>query len=140
MLSLCLDTKQINHYLFTGKTKGSDRKAIKKEFQSNEGDQFILLNTASGGTSLTLDAADDVVIVDQTWIPDDQEQVEDRAHRGAGRIHNVTVWNLASLNTIDEDVAVLNKQREDAIASILDKQRGVSYAKALINAARARAS
>ena len=98
---------------------------------------FILLNTKSGGVSLTLDAADDVVVCDQTWIPDDQEQVEDRSHR-ISRNHNVTIWNLASLDTIDEDIAVLNQDRADAIESILDKQRGVTYVRTLIAATKQR--
>ena len=33
--------------------------------------------------------------------------------------------------TIDEDIAVLNTERGEAISSILEKQRGVSYAKKL---------
>lgn len=76
--------------------------------------------------------ADDVVVCDQTWIPDDQEQVEDRAHR-VSRNHNVTVWNLASLGTIDEAVAVTNAAREDAIFSILEGQRGVAYVKEILS-------
>ena len=97
----------------------------------------ILLNTKSGGVSLTLDAADDVIVCDQTWIPDDQEQVEDRAHR-ISRHHNVTVWNLATLGTIDEDIAVLNQRRGEAISSILDQQRGISYVKTLVGALKAK--
>lgn len=130
-LSLELSDKGIKHYTLTGKTKDDERAWIKREFQKDEGEMVILLNTKAGGVSLTLDAADDVVIVDQTWIPDDQEQVEDRAHR-LSRMHNVTIWNLASLGTIDEDVATTNAEREDAIMGILDRQRGVSYVKALI--------
>ena len=131
VLSEELEKKGVKHYLFTGKTSDADRERIKKEFQSNEGEMVILLNTKSGGVSLTLDLADDVVIVDQTWIPDDQEQVEDRAHR-VSRNHNVTIWNLSSLGTIDEYIAVLNSERGEAITSILDGQRGVRYAKALV--------
>jgi SNF2 family DNA or RNA helicase len=131
VLSEELEKKGVKHYLFTGKTSDADRERIKKEFQSNEGEMVILLNTKSGGVSLTLDLADDVVIVDQTWIPDDQEQVEDRAHR-VSRNHNVTIWNLSSLGTIDEYIAVLNNERGEAITSILDRQRGVTYAKALV--------
>ena len=130
-LSTELSDKGIKHYTLTGKTKDDERAWIKREFQKDEGEMVILLNTKAGGVSLTLDAADDVVIVDQTWIPDDQEQVEDRAHR-LSRMHNVTIWNLASLGTIDEDVATTNAEREDAIMGILDRQRGVSYVKALI--------
>ena len=137
VLSAELKKKGINHYLYTGATNEAERKRIRKEFQSDSGEMVVLLNTKSGGVSLTLDLADDVVIVDQTWIPDDQEQVEDRAHR-VSRNHNVTIWNLASLGTIDEDIAVLNAERGEAISSILEKQRGVSYAKKLYAKAAAR--
>jgi SNF2 family DNA or RNA helicase len=130
-LSIELNDKGINHYKLTGKTKDDERAWIRREFQKDEGEMVILLNTKAGGVSLTLDSADDVVVVDQTWIPDDQEQVEDRAHR-LSRMHNVTIWNLASLGTIDEDVATTNAERESAIMGILDKQRGVNYVKQLI--------
>lgn len=132
LLSRELHKEKIGHYLFTGKTKDDERAFIKKEFQKHDTDSVILLNTKSGGVSLTLDMADDVVVCDQTWIPDDQEQVEDRAHR-VSRNHNVTVWNLASLGTIDEAVALTNAAREDAIFSILEGQRGVSYVKTILS-------
>ena len=131
LLSSELGKKKIGHYLFTGKTNDAERSRVKDEFQKESGDLVVLLNTKSGGVSLTLDMADDVVVCDQTWIPDDQEQVEDRAHR-VSRNHNVTVWNLASLGTIDEAVAVTNAAREDAIFSILEGQRGVAYVKAIL--------
>lgn len=131
VLSKHLATKGIQHYLFTGKTSDPERKRIKDEFQSAAGDMVILLNTKSGGVSLTLDLADDVVVCDQTYVPDDQEQVEKRAYR-ISRNHHVTVWNLASLGTIDEDMAVINAKRSDAIGSILDGQRGVDYVRKLL--------
>jgi SNF2 family DNA or RNA helicase len=132
LLSKQLTAMKIGHYLFTGKTSDVERSRVREQFQKEGGDLVVLLNTKSGGVSLTLDMADDVVVCDQTWIPDDQEQVEDRAHR-VSRNHNVTVWNLASLGTIDEAVAVTNSAREDAIFSILDGQRGVAYVKAILS-------
>jgi SNF2 family DNA or RNA helicase len=130
LLSGYLDAKGMDHYKFTGKTSSKDRTWIKTEFQSVTGDSVILLNTASGGVSLTLDLADDVVVCDQTWIPDDQTQVEDRAHR-ISRNHKLTIWNLASRNTIDEDIAQLNADRAFETA-LIDRQRGVSFAKELV--------
>lgn len=135
LLSKQLHKEKVGHYVFTGKTNDSDRAFIKTEFQKEGTDSVILLNTKSGGVSLTLDMADDVVICDQTWIPDDQEQVEDRAHR-VSRNHNVTVWYLASLGTIDEAVALTNARREDAIFSILEGQRGVTYVKSILSTMR----
>ena len=132
LLSSELHSAKVKHYVFTGKTNDKDRARIKAEFQSDSGEMVILLNTHAGGVSLTLDAADDVVIADQTFIPDEQEQVEDRAHR-VSRNHNVTIWNLASLGTIDETIAALNQERGEAISSILDTQRGITYAKTLVS-------
>lgn len=137
MLSECLKKKKIDHYVLTGDTEEADRKIIKDSFQDPNGHRVILLNTKAGGVSLTLDLADDVVVCDQTWVPDDQEQVELRAYR-VSREHRVTVWNLASLGTIDEDVAVINAERSDAIFSILDGQRGVTYVQKLIKATKIR--
>jgi SNF2 family DNA or RNA helicase len=137
LLSRELEKKKIKHYTFTGATKDSERIRIRQEFQKDDTDMVILLNTKSGGVSLTLDQADDVVICDRTWVPDDQEQVEDRAHR-VSRNHNVTIWNLASMGTIDEDIMAINNHREDVIKSILDTQRGVNYVRSLIAATKKR--
>ena len=131
MVSEELDKAKIDHYMLTGQTSSKARVSQTKSFQSSDGYGVFLLNTKAGGVSLTLDAADDVVICDQTWIPDDQLQIENRAYR-ISRYHHINIWYLASLNTIDEDIAVLNNQREGAIFSVLDKQRGVSLVKALV--------
>lgn len=131
--------KKIGHYTLTGKTSDQEREYIKTNFQKETGEMVIILNTKAGGVSLTLDLADDVVICDQTWIPDDQQQVEDRAHR-ISRNHNVTIWYLASIGSIDEDVAVTNSTREMSARSVLDKQRGVEYVRKLIDATRKRAA
>jgi SNF2 family DNA or RNA helicase len=137
MLSVHLKLKKFGHYLFTGQTSDNERVRIKREFQKPEGEMVILLNTIAGGTSLTLDLADDVVVCDQTWSPDDQTQVEDRAHR-MSRIHNVTIWNLASLETIDEDMAILNQQRKKQ-TSLIDTQRDI-YVRKLVEMTKNRAS
>ena len=137
VLSEYLGSKKIGHYKLTGATSDGERQYIKTEFQKDSGEMVILLNTKAGGVSLTLDAADDVVICDQTWVMDDQEQVEDRAHR-VSRDHNVTIWYLASLGTIDQDIAITNQRREAEARSVLDKQRGVNYVKSLIQATQQR--
>ena len=64
-------------------------------------------------------------------IDSDQEQVENRAYR-VSRNHNVTVWYLASLGTIDEDIALTNANRDKDAKSILDNQRGVTHVRKLV--------
>ena len=81
--------------------------------------------------SLTLDRADDIVILDETFIPDDQEQVEDRVHR-VSRDHNVTVHYVRSLGTIEERIAKLTFSRDSLQKQLLDGERGIEFARKII--------
>ena len=131
LLSQELDKAGYPHYKLTGATNPADRAKFRKEFQSDGGAKIFLLNTKAGGTSLTLDAADDVIYCDQTWNPDDQIQLEDRAHR-ISRIHQVTVWNLATKDSIDQTLLRKNFSNEMDIKKIMDGERGIEYAKQII--------
>lgn len=135
MISKALGEANIGHYVLTGETKDTARQAAQNGFQGDNGHNIFLLNTKAGGVSLTLDKADDVIVCDSTFNPDDQEQVEDRAHR-VSRMHNVTIWNLCSRNTIDESIARLTAERESATKGVIDGQRGVMFAKQLVNEIR----
>lgn len=115
----------------TGKVKAADRQAAAKAFQTNGGPRVMLLNTMAGGVSLTLDRADDIVILDETFIPDDQEQVEDRIHR-VSRVHNVTVHYVRALGTVEERIANITFGRDSLQKQLLDGQRGVDVARKLI--------
>lgn len=129
------DKMSIPVFKLTGETNEKDRELVQREFQSDTRDSaspdIILLNTKAGGTSLTLDAADDVVILDQTFNVDDQLQIEDRAHR-ISRIHHVNIWYLASEGSIDESIAKNTYKMETSIKKILDGDRGMDFAKTLL--------
>jgi SNF2 family DNA or RNA helicase len=115
--------------LLTGKTGKTARNAGIEGFKKGE-IQVFCLNTAAGGVALTLDVADYLVMLDETFIPDDQEQVEDRIHR-VSRIHNVTIYYLRTLGTIEEEVALVTSARYDVMAYLLDGARGVESARRL---------
>lgn len=117
----------IKTHILTGATSEKDRIRQAEEFQGEGGPAVFLLNTNAGGASITLDAADDVVILDQTWNRDDQEQVEDRAHRISRTDHNVTIWNLLSLGSIEEGIARQTTAKDRDIKAIIDGQRGVEF-------------
>ncbi|WPH58005.1 DNA helicase [Gordonia phage LuckyLeo] len=120
-----LDQLKVRYHKLTGSTKTDERVRIADEFQEPGGPQVFLLTTTAGGVSLTLDAADDVVICDETWVPDDQLQVEDRAHRLSRTDHNVTIWYLRSRGTIEEAIAAVTTGRMDETLGIMDESRGV---------------
>ncbi len=124
----------IKSWKFTGSTGNKDRAFIKADWQHNASSEFrvLLLTTTAGGTALTLDAADDMVILDETWSASDQEQLEDRIHR-LSRVHQVTIWKTFSRGTIEESIARDNLESEVSIKSIIDGERGVDFVLKLVN-------
>jgi SNF2 family DNA or RNA helicase len=106
----------------TGDTnKKGERAAAKEAFQGSE-TRAIVITTKAGGTSLTLDRASHVFIVDETWKPDDQEQAEDRCHR-ASRIHQVTIYRLLTKHTIDEYRREINWEKAAVNKNVMDLRR-----------------
>jgi SNF2 family DNA or RNA helicase len=123
--------KGVESHAITGDTKPRERARQVAEFQGSGGPRVFFLNVNAGGTSLTLDAADDVVKIDRTWNPDDDTQLEDRAHR-ISRIHQVTVYSLYSLGTIEEQIARVADEREDIQKVLLDGKRGIEFARKIL--------
>jgi SNF2 family DNA or RNA helicase len=79
--------------IITGKTPTWKRGALATAFQTQQPveakvgnttktvqpPRVLVMNTKAGGTALTLDQAESVHVLDETWVPDDQEQAENRA-------------------------------------------------------------
>lgn len=102
----------------TGKTSDSARRVLVERFGNMDDPcRVVVLNRKAGGESITLDAADDMIIIDQPWISDEDEQLESRIHR-VSRIHAVTVYRLLSKGTVDEWMAgITDEQRNLMVAS-----------------------
>ncbi len=119
------DKHKIPCYVLTGQTQAKDRMLMQQAFQEGKtasGDvspEVFLINTKAGGVGITLDAADDMVVVDSTHNVDDQVQLEDRIHR-ISRIHQVSIWNLASKGTIDQQILKATRQTGRSLKRILD--------------------
>lgn len=124
----------VESYKFTGATNDATRAAIIKDWQENPNSpvRVLLLTTTAGGVSLTLDAASELVLLDETWTVSDQEQLEDRIHR-LSRMHQVTIWKVFSKDTIEESIARTNNEREFSIKSIIDGERGIDFTKKLLS-------
>lgn len=99
------------------------------------GAHLMLLQTKTGGVAITLDQADHTVILDETWVPDDQEQVEDRTHR-VSRPRPVFYHYLRSLDTVDLGIALTNAERDYDNKRLLDGRRGVEYVRAVLGRTR----
>jgi SNF2 family DNA or RNA helicase len=114
----------------TGKVTGQKRaEAVDLFNDPQSGINLMFLNTMAGGVSITLDAADDTVFIDETHVPDDQEQAEDRNNnrRPEEKVVRRRYWYLKSLGTVDEAIARVNIGRDRLQKGMLDGRRGVAY-------------
>jgi SNF2 family DNA or RNA helicase len=118
-----LNKAGIRTELITGDTKAKERASIVKRFQSGkDSPRVIAVTTTAGGVAITLDRADTVHILDETWDPDDQAQLEDRIHR-ISRIHQVMCYYYRSEGTIEEDIFVANEGKATTTRNIMDVRR-----------------
>lgn len=103
--------------ILSGETSDKGRVNFQKAIQDPNGPYWIgLINMHAGGEAITLDQADDMIILDNPWISDVLEQMENRLHR-ISRIHQVTVYRLQSRDTIEQGIAELtDQQRADLMA------------------------
>jgi SNF2 family DNA or RNA helicase len=113
MFSAKLTASGVKNLTLTGATNDRKRAELVSRFADPDDEYRVaVINTQAGGVAITLDQADDMVIVDMPWTADDEQQLIDRIHR-VSRIHEVTVWRLFSTGTVDEWLASLTEvQRE----------------------------
>jgi SNF2 family DNA or RNA helicase len=128
MLRHHLESKDIRIGEISGRVSAAQRNETVKEFQDTAGDMnVILVSTTAGGVSIELDAADEVVFLDETWSHADMEQAEDRVHRAnRGRTKQVNVYKLRTDHTVETEIVmpkVINKR--DVSNLILDVRRGI---------------
>lgn len=135
-----LRKEKIAHFRIDGSTTESKRTRMMELWQSNgavpeEGTykQFgagvprvMLLNTKAGGVSITLDAADEMHIMDEDPDPGVNEQLEDRIHR-ASRVHQVTIYYYRTEGSIDFKKAHDVEYRRRVQHLLLDGRRGQEY-------------
>lgn len=123
----------------TGNVTGRKRvEAIDSFNDPDSGVNVMLLNTTAGGVAVTLDVADDMILFDETHVPDDQEQVEDRINNRNPELKVVPrrYWYLKSLGTIDEGIARTNLRRDAEQREHLDGRRGVEYIREVMDATK----
>lgn len=124
-----LRRKGIRTTMITGKTKSALKEM--QLFQGDDNYRVCLINTKAGGVSITLDAADDIVLLGETWVPDEQEQVEDRVHRASNVEHQVDVWYVRTKGTVEEGVAAVNIKKGESNHVVLDAKRGLEFARSI---------
>lgn len=117
--------------LLTGDLSAAQRADVQNRFQDVNDPLRVVLLSGSMGVGITLDAADDLIMLDLPYDPDRLEQIEDRIHR-ASNMHKVYIWHLLSKNSIDMAIAEVSTTRRLIIRSLLDGSRGIDFSRKVV--------
>lgn len=124
MISRWLTEKKIPNALFTGKTNKKESERIQRAFkhgEDHEGLRVVVMVTTMG-VGITLDNVETVHTYDETWIPDDEDQVSDRAVN-TNTNHQVTVFRYRSKESIEEYIYEVTAEKASINKEILDLRR-----------------
>jgi len=107
--------------LMTGKVK--DTRPVIKRFKSKKKEPYIIcMTTQTGGVSLNLQEADSIHALDETWNPDDLEQLFDRGDRGS-RTTPLRCYTYRTKDTIQEYIAEVNEGKKVTNKNVMDLRR-----------------
>jgi len=127
MIADWLPKQGIDCLKLTGDTnKRGERAEIQHTFQSGDGPRVIVMTTTAGGVAIDLGRADTCHVMDETWNPDDQEQLTDRI-LGAYKLHQVSCFYYRSLNTVEEYIAGVTALKSNLNDIVLDVHRQIAH-------------
>lgn len=101
----------------SGKTSKPDRQARVNLFQNDDACRILIGNIQASGTGFTLTKATRVIFVEWSWVPAENEQASDRAHR-IGQREAVHVQYLVFKNSLDKVVLETNLRKRQVTDQI----------------------
>lgn len=119
-----LTEKGIKCIRITGKVSKKESETAQRVFKAendSEGYRVCVMVTTIG-VGLTLDNVQTVHVFDETWVPDDQDQLIDRAVNTT-RNHQVTAFYYRSENSVEEYIGDVTFAKDKANKKVLDEQR-----------------
>lgn len=118
----------INARRLDGKVTGAKRTAVLDWYKApSEDARVLVMTTQTGGVGLNLGMTGSIHILDETWNPDDQEQLEDRGMRN--RTTSLVVLYYRTADTIQEYVQQVAAGKAINNANILGLGKRLAGAK-----------
>jgi SWI/SNF-related matrix-associated actin-dependent regulator of chromatin subfamily A-like protein 1 len=97
--------------LYGGTTPKAREDAVRR-FQEDDSVRIFIGQTIAAGTSITLTAAADVLMLEPSWSPMDDYQAISRCHR-LGQLIPVTVYYAFAAGTVDDRIARRAKKKSE---------------------------
>lgn len=115
-------------YLITGEDvkDKAERDRMVQDFQNGKRRVFIA-TTQTMGESATLTKASVVLIMDQLWNPQRQEQAEDRLHR-IGQKNSVQVIIFEAADTVEQKIAKRLAEKGEFAGAVMDREELIGLA------------
>lgn len=121
--------------MLTGRVTGAAREETIRRFNEEVGTDsphVMFLNVKAGGVAITIDSADHMIILDETWVPDDMTQVEDRIHR-VSRPRPVFYHYVRSIDTVEQHIAETALELALTNHEVLDGRRGLEFSRKVVS-------
>jgi len=112
-----LAKNKMESVIIRGDVSQSARKAAIDRFQSDPKCRVCIGNIRAAGTNITLTAASDIFMLEQSWSPADNMQALMRVHR-IGQTRNVNATFVSLADTIDDVVVATLAEKTANIAAL----------------------
>jgi len=96
--------------LITGRTHPTERAVLVDRFQRRPACRVFVGQMLAAGTAITLTAANEVIIFEPSWVPGENRQAIDRAHR-LGQKDHVLAHYLYLPSTLDERIIQVMRRK-----------------------------
>lgn len=106
----------------TGDTKDSKPLIDRFKDTDNEVPYCLVMTTDTGGVSLNLEEAGSVHVLDESWNPDDDEQLEDRGDRGTRTTPLICIY-YRTKGSVQEYIAEVAEGKKVTNKNVLDMYR-----------------
>jgi SNF2 family DNA or RNA helicase len=126
LIGRLLRKNKIGFTELNGKVPVKSRAALIKKFE-NDPKCKIFLSTQAGGAGLNLQVADTLINFELPWNPAKKNQRIGRIDRIGQRSNNLTIYNLITRNSIEQQIAAGLLIKQNLFEGVLDSDSKTDY-------------
>ncbi len=108
--------------IHTGSMNQEDKQVSVDRFQEDKKVTLFSGMIGASGVGITLTEASKLIFLGFAWTPADMEQAEDRIHRATTTHDNIQIIQYIVVDTIDEDINELLKEKSQVVSKVLDNK------------------